>query len=136
MYIGTTKSLMTISVRDHGEVQLKAVTGPCETHTWFLCIDETEHLIEYLQLAVAKIAGGFIPGHKKESKIEHPDYYGGKDNQYEAIQVIEAWNLNFCLGNVVKYISRAGKKPQTELLDDLKKAAFYLKREIESREKQ
>ena len=35
--------------------------------------------------------------------------HGGEDNPYEAIKVIEAWGLDFCLGNAVKYISRAGK---------------------------
>lgn len=61
--------------------------------------------------------------------VNHPDHYGGKDNPYEAIKVIEAWQLGFCLGNTVKYISRAGKKDR--LLEDLKKAAWYLNHEIE-----
>ena len=34
----------------------------------------------------------------------------GKDNLYESIKVIEAWDLGFNLGNTIKYISRAGKK--------------------------
>lgn len=38
--------------------------------------------------------------------INHPKYYGGGDNPYEAVKVIEAWQLDFNLGNVVKYISR------------------------------
>jgi hypothetical protein len=42
--------------------------------------------------------------------VNHPAHYGGADNPYEAIKVIEAWSLGFCLGNTVKYISRAGKK--------------------------
>ncbi len=53
---------------------------------------------------------------------------GGTDNPYEAIKVIEAWGLGFCLGNTVKYISRAGKKGA--VLQDLKKARWYLDREI------
>ena len=61
-------------------------------------------------------------------KVEHPIHYGGEDNMYEAIKVIEAWDLNFNLGNVVKYISRAGKKD--DLKQDLKKAAWYLNREL------
>lgn len=64
------------------------------------------------------------------SKVDHPDHYGGKDNPYEAIQVIEAWDLNFHLGNVVKYISRAGKKG--EGLEDLEKALWYLSRHVEN----
>ena len=61
--------------------------------------------------------------------VNHPDHYGGADNPYEAIKVIEAWNLGFCLGNAVKYISRAGKKNE-KLLEDLRKASWYINREI------
>lgn len=68
--------------------------------------------------------------------VNHPQHYGGEQNVYEAIKVIEAWRLNFCLGNVVKYISRAGKKMNTPILEDLKKARWYLDREIERREAQ
>ena len=39
--------------------------------------------------------------------VNHPQHYGGEDNLYEAIKVIEAWDLDFHLGNTVKYISRA-----------------------------
>jgi hypothetical protein len=68
--------------------------------------------------------------------VNHPAHYGGADNVYEAIKVIEAWDLGFCLGNTVKYISRAGKKNGSDtLLQDLKKAAWYLNREIETRSK-
>ena len=61
-------------------------------------------------------------------KVKHPSHYGGQNNPYEAIKVIEAWGLNFKLGNVVKYIARAGKKD--EILQELKKAQWYLEREI------
>ena len=59
--------------------------------------------------------------------VNHPQHYGGADNPYEAIKVIEAWALGFCLGNTVKYIARAGKKDAT--IQDLKKALWYLDRE-------
>lgn len=65
----------------------------------------------------------------KES-VDHPNHYGGKENPYEAIKVIEAWNLGFCLGNAVKYISRAGKKDKSKVIEDLEKAVWYLQREI------
>lgn len=65
-----------------------------------------------------------------ESKVNHPNHYGGEDNIYEAIKVIEAWDLNFKLGNTLKYISRAGKKNNSELLQDLEKSLWYLNREI------
>ncbi len=65
----------------------------------------------------------------KEETVDHPSHYGG-DTVYEAIKVIEAWDLGFCLGNVVKYISRAGKKTKLSYIEDLKKARWYLDREI------
>lgn len=51
----------------------------------------------------------------------------------ETIDYIEAKQLNYHLGNVVKYVSRAGKK--SEVLEDLKKARWYLEREIQRLEK-
>jgi hypothetical protein len=63
-------------------------------------------------------------------QVNHPSHYGGADNAYEAIKVIEAWGLGFCLGNTVKYISRAGKKDTDKVVQDLEKAKWYLEREI------
>ena len=63
------------------------------------------------------------------NKVNHPKYYGG-DVVYEAVKVIEAWELGFHLGNAVKYICRAGKKPDTSELEDLQKAEWYLVRRI------
>ena len=61
--------------------------------------------------------------------VNNPKHYGG-NTTYEAIKVIEAWELNFHLGNVVKYISRAGKKDLTKTKEDLLKAKWYLERYI------
>lgn len=66
--------------------------------------------------------------------VDHPPHYGG-DTTYEAIKVIEAWDLGFCLGNTVKYICRAGLKAKTSPVEDLKKARWYLDREIQNLEK-
>ena len=67
----------------------------------------------------------------KMEMVNHPNHYGGENNTYEAIKVIEAWDLDFCLGNAVKYISRAGKKDASKELEDLNKAVWYLNRRIE-----
>jgi Protein of unknwon function (DUF3310) len=64
------------------------------------------------------------------SEVTHPQHYGGKENPHEAIKVITAWGLGFNLGNVVKYISRAGKKDPEKVIQDLEKARFYLDYEI------
>lgn len=68
-----------------------------------------------------------------DQNVSHPSHYGGKDDPYETIKVIDAWGLDksFCLGNVIKYISRAGKKDGNSLLQDLMKAQFYLNYEVE-----
>lgn len=58
-------------------------------------------------------------------KIDHPEYY--KAGGIEAIDVIEDWKLDFCLGNAIKYIARAGKKSD-DARTDFKKAAWYIKR--------
>ena len=63
--------------------------------------------------------------------VNHPNHYGGKDNKYEVIKVIDEWNLGFSLGNTVKYISRAGKKDPNKELEDLKKGLWYLQHYIE-----
>lgn len=60
--------------------------------------------------------------------VNHPAHYGGADEPYEVIKVIEAWGLNFNLGNTVKYIGRHGLKD--DAISDLKKARWYLDREI------
>lgn len=67
--------------------------------------------------------------------VNNPAHYGGKNNQYEAIKVIDAWGLGFSLGNTIKYISRAGKKNPDAELEDLKKAKWYLEHHIENLEK-
>lgn len=59
-------------------------------------------------------------------RVNHPAHYvlGG----IEVIDAIEAWELGFHLGNTVKYIARAGRKG--DRLEDLRKARWYLDREI------
>jgi hypothetical protein len=76
--------------------------------------------------------------HKKAKTVEsdlvnHPPHYtaGG----IETIDFIEAKQLSYGLGNVVKYISRCGKKSNEDPLESLKKAQFYLNREIQLRSK-
>ena len=49
----------------------------------------------------------------------------------KAIDVIEAYDLNFSLGSAIKYILRAGAKPNESFEEDIGKAIWYLQREIE-----
>ena len=64
------------------------------------------------------------------SMVDHPSHYGGEDNLYECIKVIEAWGLNFNMGNALKYISRYGQKAGAHEIEDLEKAVWYIQREI------
>ena len=69
-------------------------------------------------------------GAKEADPVNHPPHY--KAGGIEVIDFIEAKDLNYRLGNVIKYVSRAGKK-DSDPVQDLEKAAWYLKREIDAR---
>ena len=63
--------------------------------------------------------------------VNHPKHYTQHPSGVEAIQITE--HMNFCLGNAIKYIMRADHKNNP--IEDLRKAVWYIKREIERREK-
>lgn len=67
----------------------------------------------------------------KPDMVNHPPHY--TFGKYEVLDVIEDWGLNYNRSCVIKYVARAGRK-QNEL-EDLKKARFYLDREITNLEK-
>ena len=64
-----------------------------------------------------------------DDNVNHPAYY--TDGQIEVSDFIADKNLNFFRGNVVKYVTRAGKKDPSKEVEDLKKAQWYINREIE-----
>ena len=66
---------------------------------------------------------------KVEDKVNNPSHYNSHPSGVECIQVAE--HLNFCLGNAIKYIWRADDKEND--IEDLRKAAWYVNREIERR---
>lgn len=68
---------------------------------------------------------------KDEDKVNHPKHY--TFGKLEVIDVLEDWQLDFCLGNTIKYIARAKHKGHE--LEDLKKAQWYLNRKISKLEK-
>lgn len=73
-----------------------------------------------------------------DTAVDHPAHYGG-DTSYECIKVLEAWMTaeqasGFNIGNAIKYLSRAGKKG--DAVEDMKKARWYINREIQRLEKQ
>lgn len=66
----------------------------------------------------------------------NPSHYSFAGEAYTPIKVIRAWGLSFSLGNTVKYISRAGRKDPAKIIEDLKKARWYLDEEISNLEAQ
>jgi hypothetical protein len=66
------------------------------------------------------------------SNVDHPTHYN--QGKIEVIDAIEDWGLGFNDGNVVKYVSRSRHKGKP--LEDLKKAKWYLEREIKRIEKE
>lgn len=60
--------------------------------------------------------------------VNHPSHY--TDGNIEVIEYIEDKKLGYCLGNAVKYISRAGKKDPAKEIEDLQKADWYINRRI------
>lgn len=73
-----------------------------------------------------------------KKNVEHPSYYGGADNPYEAIKVLREWQLDkdAYLWNAGKYLSRAGHKDGNSQLQDLTKARWYLDYKIRLLEEQ
>lgn len=69
---------------------------------------------------------------KKKDKINHPDYY---NHGIECIDYIQSHDFDFCLGNAIKYITRAGYKTD-DPREDLRKAIQYLEFELERIEKE
>jgi hypothetical protein len=67
--------------------------------------------------------------------VDHPAHYNASPSGIETIDVVE--HMNFCLGNAVKYIWRAGLKGgEAQTINDLEKARWYLDREIARLKKQ
>jgi hypothetical protein len=66
----------------------------------------------------------------RDNSIEHPDHYC-EGRKYEPIKVIQDWKLPFTLGNVLKYISRAGRKEGCTAIEDLEKAKQCIDFEID-----
>lgn len=93
-------------------------------------IAEVEHIAKVKRASAELVIDADAPPDPPSIQIR-PAHYGGTSNPYECIKVIRAWGLNFELGNVAKYLSRAGKKPGVEAVDDLRKLITYAQMEIE-----
>jgi Protein of unknwon function (DUF3310) len=67
-------------------------------------------------------------------QVNHPKHYNSHPSGVECIQVVE--HMSFNVGNAIKYLWRSGLKDSAPALQDLKKAAWYINREIEKQEKE
>lgn len=126
--------------------QLKELPRMKKPKVCFSCIDETMCIgdgeCHYTKAALADLDarcgnGDYVivnsgnVGVAGASAVDHPAHYGGADDPFEAIKVIDAWDLGFTLGNAIKYIKRAGQKNQATRKEDLQKAIWYLNHELE-----
>lgn len=94
--------------------ELEEVAAPQENpHTESEFINKHENIVNTIETDV----------------VNKPSHY--QFSEYEPIKVIQAWDLSFALGNVVKYIARAGRKDSSKLIEDLEKAKRYLELELE-----
>lgn len=65
---------------------------------------------------------------KLEDSVNHPSHY----TSYKGLEIIELTEqMNFCKGNAIKYIARAGLKDPSKEIEDLEKAQWYIAREIQ-----
>lgn len=68
---------------------------------------------------------GYIPG-RADDPVDHPKHYTQHPSGVECIEIVE--HMNFNRGNAIKYVWRAGDKGDE--IEDLKKARWYIEREI------
>jgi len=104
----------------------------CELHKMHNCENCCPHglLVGNCPVCVNRIYNKRKP--INNDPINHPAYYNSHPSKVECIDIIE--HMNFCIGNAIKYLWRAGLKGS--VLEDLKKAKWYIEREIQKLEKQ
>lgn len=89
---------------------------------------ENENAAYDVQLDCGKKIIELINNDIEEDSVNHPNHYN--TGKIEVIDFIEDQNLGFHLGNAIKYICRCGKKDPTKIIEDIKKAIWYLERFI------
>lgn len=119
-----------VEVQDFSNVMDPQILGEAEWEKEFGNEEENDGLVWNRNPSDPPLVLGIDQYEDKiDQNINNPDHYT-KGRKYEPIDVINDWELNFNLGNVVKYISRYNRKGNVPV-EDLKKAAFYLNDEIE-----
>jgi hypothetical protein len=70
-----------------------------------------------------------LPRFVRTERVDHPAHYNRHPSGIECIAIAE--HMTFNVGSALKYLWRAGLKPQTSKIEDLEKAVWYIQREIE-----
>ena len=117
-YTITVYNVNTLETIDTFVAEFENVTDLCE----FMDTELHNYNEKYTNLDY-KVKGWYKMNNQKT-----PSHYQGT---IQPIDLINAQNLNFNLGNVVKYVCRAGKKQGENVLSDLEKAKNYINYEIE-----
>lgn len=91
------------------------------------CLD----VIDHSEWSVASVTQ---EAQEAQETVNHPAHYHAQSG-VEVIEAIQAWDLCFALGNVVKYVARAGHKDPATRVEDLRKAQWYLARALEEASK-
>lgn len=106
----------------------------CTFRTNDLITEELKHdlcgyLGSYTKINFSKLPKRPNSVAKVFSNVNHPTHYNS--GKIEVIEALEDWKLSFHRANAVKYVARAGKKDASKEIEDLEKAVWYLKRDIE-----
>ena len=81
------------------------------------------------ELAAREVGATATAPKTAPEQVDHPTHYHALSG-FEVIEIIEAWSLNFNRGNALKYLARAGRKDPATEAQDLKKALWYIEREL------
>lgn len=91
--------------------------------------NEIDRIVELFRIKPELASKSSNVSSKVSSTLSRPAHYGGEDNPFEAIKIIHHYNLNFNLGNIIKYTLRCGKKD--EAIKELEKIKQYADFEIQ-----
>jgi hypothetical protein len=122
---GKDFNMMMVELHDDGSCTVKTCNHRGDTKVYS---SEPDHMFEPARGPGLSRTTPVQRDEKAPEMVNHPKHYGGKDNQYETIKVLEAWLpreqfIGFLRGTSIKYLSRFGNKDAAE--QEAKKAAWY-----------
>lgn len=117
---------------DYLECEAKAQSGTNGTKDWRVIVSGQDRQHRHycpIHSTDAAMINALDPN--RHNPVNHPSHYTSHPSGIECIQITE--HMNFCLGNAIKYLWRAGSKDGTSDIEDLEKAKWYVEREIARR---